>query len=46
MVILNKTIDSCFILLGVCFVKGAVHSHGDGKLILIAVLPHLVHHGC
>lgn len=41
----QKTINPYFILLGVCFVKGAVHSHGDRKLIQIAVLSHLIHHG-
>lgn len=29
-----------------CFVKGAVHSYGDRKLIEVAVLSHLVHHSC
>ena len=31
-------------LLRVCLIKGAIHSHGDGKLIEVAILSHPVDH--
>lgn len=33
--------DNCF-LLRMRFIKCAIHSHGDGELIQVAILPYLV----